>query len=136
MPGRKKRFPCGHLGRGQYCHRCMKEIKKEVRREEREAEQQREREAWRLSFDDDPIDLRRLPRHIVEKTRALLERLDAGATVRDLEAKRLQFDRQLVSIVVTREYRLVCLDDGAHLHPLEALSHEDYNTRYAGGNRR
>jgi hypothetical protein len=114
----------------------MKEIKKEIREEEREAQRQREREAWRASFDHDPIDLRRLPRHIVEKTRAILERIADGATVRDLEAKRMQYDRQFVSVVVTREYRLVCLDTEAGLQPVEALSHEDYNTRYAGGNRR
>jgi len=125
MARRKKQFPCGHKGYGQTCHRCQQEA------EERE-QKQAERLDWRESFASDPIDLRSLPKHVVLKTRQIIQALEARQDYRQFGGKRLRHDRHVVSIPVTRNYRLLCRDLDGALVPEAALSHEDYNVAKPG----
>jgi len=46
---------------------------------------------------------------------------------RDFHGKRLRHDRFIISIPVTRNYRLICRDYGNLLVPEAVISHEDYN---------
>ncbi len=126
MARRKKLFPCGHKGYGQSCHRCEQ-------KEALLAERQAERHHWRATFDSDPIDLRALPKHVVLKTREIIQALEARQDYRQFGGKRLRHDRTVVSIPVTRSYRLLCRDHGDALVPEAALSHEDYNVAKPGG---
>jgi hypothetical protein len=120
MPGRRKTFPCGHTGYGQFCHACVEKTRK--------AEQARsEREAWESAFESDPIDLRGFPKRIVLKAREVLARLAAGETWGALGGKLLRHDRTVVSIPVTREYRLLCRFAASTITPTRLESHEDYN---------
>jgi hypothetical protein len=126
MSRRKKIFPCGHRGYGQVCHRCANE--------QAEWEQKRlQKNAWEATFDGDPIDLRTLPKNVVVKAREIIEALADRKNYRDFHGKRLRHDRSIVSIPVTRNYRLICRDYGNFLAPEAVVSHEDYNVCKPGG---
>ncbi|MBD2654286.1 MULTISPECIES: DUF7682 family zinc-binding protein [Synechocystis] len=120
MARRKKTFPCGHKGYGQECHRC---VQKHIDQEERK----QSRAAWKATFEEDPIDLTHLPRNVVIKARQILAGLAEQNDYREFYGKRLRHDRLVISIPVTRHYRLICQDDGDRLEPKEIVSHEDYN---------
>ena len=53
----RRGFPCGHQGKGQYCHRCRQEAEHTSRRAQDSASQlaqrQAERLAWEATFIDD-----------------------------------------------------------------------------------
>ncbi|MFN5516466.1 MAG: hypothetical protein ACK5CA_17470 [Cyanobacteriota bacterium] len=120
MSRRKKVFPCGHKGYGQKCHFC--DQKQQVLEEKKQ-----EKELWQATFAADPIDLRHLPKNVVLKARQILEGLANRQDYRDFHGKRLRHDRFVISIPVTRNYRLICRDQGSFLIPEEIISHETYN---------
>lgn len=126
MSRRKKVFPCGHKGYGQICHKCAQT--------HAEWEQKRQQKnAWEATFDSDPIDLRSLPKKVVIKAREIIKRLSDSQDYRVFHGKRLRHDRSVVSIPVTRHYRLLCRDLGSLLIPEAVVSHEDYNVCKPGG---
>ncbi len=128
MPGRKKKFPCGHVGQGQYCHRC--ESKKKPKLGEKSAE---EKSAWKALFDEDVVDLRALPNQsTVLKARKILGEIEDGVPYTNYLGKRLNHDRTIISVPLTRHYRILFRDEGGTLTPMEVLSHEDYNTKKPG----
>jgi hypothetical protein len=126
MSRRKKIFSCGHRGYGQVCHRCARE------QDEREHKRQ-QKNAWDATFDGDPIDLRALPKNVVVKAREIMQGLANQKSYRDFHGKRLRHDRFVISIPVTRNYRLLCRDCGNFLAPEAVVSHEDYNVCKPGG---
>lgn len=129
MPKRKKKFPCGHTGLGQFCHRCAQ---KEAQRQQ----SAQQRQAWQTQLAAAPIPLEHLPRDIAEKVLEVLAKLDHGAGYTSLQGKRLHKmgQRSVISIPIGRRFRLICREDATgKLVPLEALSHEEYNTRLAAG---
>ena len=130
-------YPCGHKGRTEYCQRCLDDIRMELYREQerekderRRRQKQREREQWKASFGDDPIDLRGLPKRIVEKMRGKIDELEAGVPLRKLGGRRLNRDRNTISVKITYDYRLVLRDTGDDIVPYDALTHESYNAKY------
>jgi hypothetical protein len=126
MSRRKKLFPCGHKGYGQICHRCAQ---KEADLEEK----QQQKHDWEDSFTEDPIDLRFLPKNVVIKARRIITGLEGKQDYRSFHGKRLRHDRLIISIPVTRHYRLLCRDYGEFLAPEIVISHEDYNVCKPGG---
>ena len=58
MAGRKKPFPCGHVGKGQYCHTCEQEDRA---REQRQSE--------RRSVDEQPLGVLNLHEALTLATR-------------------------------------------------------------------
>lgn len=132
MGAGNKTFPCGHKGRGQYCHRCAADQRDAARRAEADAEaaarHKQDREAWEDSHAADPIDLRPLQtRERIEKARSLLRRLAAGEPYAQLGGKRWESDRSIVAVPVGRGFRLILRDDGGRLRPLACMTHEAYN---------
>lgn len=124
----KKHFPtCGHKGFGKYCHRCadLNRRKQSIVQEE-----QILRGTWLETYDHDPIDLTHLPKPIVLKSRAILEKLAQGTEYYKLQGKRLLgLDRDLISIRVSRSYRMLLQDCGNNIfQSLKVLSHESYNS--------
>jgi hypothetical protein len=84
--------------------------------------------AWKESFAQDAIDLRRLPtRSLVCKARAILAQMAAGVPYTRFRGKRFQSDRTVISVPLGRRYRLLFEDEGGVLCPLYCLSHEAYN---------
>jgi hypothetical protein len=126
MSRRRKAFPCGHKGYGQICHRCLQE-------EVVKLEQQEKKKSWQESFAFDPIDLKSLPSHVVLKARNIIDGLQNRRDYREFGGKRLRHNRLVVSIPVTRNYRMLCLDCDGMLQPQQVLSHEDYNICKPGG---
>ncbi len=126
MSRRKKNFPCGHKGYGQVCHRC------EQKHLTREKNKQRKNE-WEETFARDPINLRTLPKNVVVKARRIIRDLQRQKSYIDFHGKRLRHDRFVISIPVTRSYRLLCRDCGTLLVPEAVVSHEDYNVCKPGG---
>jgi hypothetical protein len=120
MARRKKTFPCGHKGYGQICHRC-------AQKEADLAQKRQQKEEWDETFADDPIDLRTLPKNVVIKARKIIRGLQDQMNYREFHGKRLRHDRFVISIPVTRNYRLLCRDQGNFVIPEEIISHEDYN---------
>ncbi|MGK7876762.1 MAG: hypothetical protein AB4426_26785 [Xenococcaceae cyanobacterium] len=126
MSRRKKKFPCGHKGYGQICHRCAQkqanwEQKKQLKNE------------WEETFAQDPINLRALPKNVVVKARQIIRGLQSHKNYREFNGKRLRHDRFIISIPVTRNYRLICRDRGSFVTPEAVISHEDYNVCKPGG---
>lgn len=126
MSRRKKTFPCGHKGYGQTCHRCEQE------RKARDEKKQQKQE-WESTFDKDPIDLKSLPAHVVVKAREIITGLQERQNYREFNGKRLRHNRWVISIPVTRNYRMICYDQGNLLVPYAVLSHERYNVDKPGG---
>lgn len=128
----RRGFPCGHQGKGQYCHRCQQAAASAARQKQdsaaQQAQRQAERLAWEASFADDPIDLRDLgTRERVLKARELLRRLAAGEPYAGLGGKRWESERSIISVPVGRGHRLVLRDEGGRLRPLACMTHEAYN---------
>ncbi len=127
MAKRKTLFPCGHKGYGKACHRCTQEFAAQQQCVQRRAEKQTKKQEKEASFARDIIDLRGLPDHVVTKARAIIAALGENKNYRDFGGKRLRHNRLIVSIPVTRNYRMLCEDCGTFLIPQKLLSHEDYN---------
>ncbi len=125
MSRRKKTFPCGHKGYGQTCHRCDQQHKAQE-------DKKRQKQAWESAFADDPIDLTNLPTHVIVKARVIIAALQDHKDYREFGGKRLRHNRWIISIPVTRNYRMICHDCGNFLVPQAVLSHEDYNVGKPG----
>lgn len=131
---RQHTFPCGHRGRGQVCHRCQQEAQAKQAAQHQAAARQQQRQTWQAQFDQDPIDLRGLPHHVIEKARSILQDIQQGEHFKTLKGKRMIFDRTVIRIPVGHRYRLLCREQGGQLLPWRVLSHEEYNA-YASNKR-
>ncbi|NMG57581.1 hypothetical protein E1H12_03335 [Geitlerinema sp. P-1104] len=129
---RKKTFPCGHKGYGKTCHRCAQERREQEKQLQAFHKKKAEKEAWEASFEQDEIDLRSLPQYVVVKARDIISGLAEHQSYRDFNGKRMRHDRQVISIPITRNYRMICHDDGDWVIPQSVLSHEDYNVKKPG----
>jgi len=136
---RKKTFPCGHSGKGRFCHRCAADTAEQPAVNgkggsspdpdaEDETDAKADKEAWKETFEDDPIPLKHLPnKGLVRRAREILAEMDAGAPWHQFNGKRLQHDRNVVSIPLGRRYRILFRTDDGGPKPVEVLSHEAYN---------
>lgn len=125
MSGHKKTFQCGHKGFGQICHCCLQ-------LETQDRVQSAKKQNWRNSFDLDPIDLDRLPNYVVLKARNIINRLQGCSDYRIFKGKRLCHDRLVISIPITRNYRMLCIDRDGTLQPKQVISHGEYNVTKPG----
>lgn len=132
MPRRKKIFPCGHKGYGKICHQCAQEMAVRQQNALTLAEKRQKKMEWEATFANDPINLRDLPTHVIVKARAIIQALENKKNYTEFGGKRLRHNRLIISIPLTRNYRMLCRDDGSILIPQEVLSHEDYNVRKPG----
>jgi len=125
----KKTFSCGHTGRGQYCHRCAQES----REKEKPANSLREKQEWKQSFEHDVVDLTPLPnRSLVLKARNIINAIGNGESHMKFKGKRLQCDRNIISVPLSWDYRIVFIADGVKLVPHKVLSHEAYDSKRPG----
>lgn len=128
MAGRRKTFPCGHLGKGKYCHRCAQESI------EAEGELDARRD-WQARVSAAPVSLDGIPRSVAEKILHTIAALNNGKSYVDFKGKRLRTmgQREVISVPIGRRYRLVCLEQDQGLTFLEVLTHEQYNNRLSSG---
>jgi hypothetical protein len=120
MVRKKKKFSCGHMGFGQICHRCAQV-------QASWEQKQNHKQDWEASFNQDLIDLRKLPKNVVLKSRRIIQQLEIQSDYRQFHGKRLRHNRFVISIPINRNYRLLCRDCGQFLAPEAVISHEDYN---------
>ncbi len=116
----EKRFGCRDH-EDQYS--CTSSMQSQVSVDSRK----QQRYAWEASFASDPINLRELPKNVVLKARQIIQGLACQRNYREFHGKRLRHDRFIVSIPVTRNYRLLCRDYGNYLVPEAVISHAAYN---------
>src|SRR5690606_17656439 len=124
------------------CHRCEAEKAEKTEKKavngngkddghgdaEDESDAKADKEAWRETFEDDPIPLAHLPnKGLVKRARTILAEMDKGAPWHQFNGKRLQHDRNVVSIPLGRRYRILFRTDDGAPKPVEVLSHEAYN---------
>ncbi len=132
----RQRFPCGHLGKGQFCHRCAQESgqKREQQSRAHTTTQQRRADDRALRAVV-PVATDGIPRPIVVHLARAIQRLDSGASYTDLLGKRLMHlgTREIVSVPLGRRYRLLLRQRGSERQYLEVLSHEAYNHRITSG---
>jgi hypothetical protein len=142
---RKQTFPCGHTGKGRFCHRCetdkrdsseglapgaaLGEAKPKAEPDADKIDLDKiDKEAWRETFEADPIPLRHLPsKGLVQRARLILGEIQKGAPWHQFNGKRLQHDRTIVSVPLGRRYRILFRTDEGAPRPVEVLSHEAYN---------
>ena len=129
---RKKTFPCGHKGYGQICHRCEEERKAREKQQEVKAQKRQEKQEWKKTFDDDQIDLTGLMPNLVIKARNIIDSLKDGQDYRNFGGKRLNYNRQVISIPLNRDYRMICHDVDGKPTPQSVVSHEEYNRTKPG----
>jgi hypothetical protein len=146
---RKQTFPCGHTGKGRFCHRCENEKRdssdgeSKPKTESSGGQSAREldkadldkidKETWRETFEADPISLRHLPsKGLVQRARMILDEIGRGAPWHQFNGKRLQHDRTIVSVPLGRRYRILFRTDDGPPRPVEVLSHESYNATKPG----
>jgi len=105
LAGRKKTFPCGHIGKGQYCHRCAQE-------ETQKRKVAQAKSNWDDRLKSSPVQLDHLPKDVAEKALQVVTELADGKTYLDFKGKRMVTlgQRQVISIPVGRRYRLICCD--------------------------
>lgn len=124
----RKQFPCGHRGYGQVCRRCTQEKAQVEREAAEEADRRRERQRWEDSFKEDPINLRGLPKQIVEKARHIILELERGTPYSQLGGVKFKHSRKKIRIPVTLRYRMLCHDIDGKIVPKAVISHESYNS--------
>lgn len=73
-------------------------------------------------------DLRKIPAGIATKARDILARLDRGERIQALHGKALTRNRNIISVPVTKRYRIVCSRAmNGKVVPMRVVSHETYN---------
>jgi hypothetical protein len=119
----KKTFPCGHTGKGKFCHRCAAE---EAKRLSRKAEKVELRE----KLDASGVDLAGLPSHVALKAISIITGMRHGRDYNSFGGKRFGPRRGIISNPVGYSYRMLCQDTGSEIKPVEVLSHAQYNRRF------
>lgn len=123
----KKTFPCGHTGKGQYCHRCHE---KDVEMAKRVAVRFEKQAKLHTAEEITGVDLSGLPMNVSEKVAEIMKGIQSGTPYMQYKGKRLDQNRTIVTIPVGWSHRILCEDRGGKLCVLEVLSHEDYNKAY------
>jgi len=128
----RKRFPCGHLGKGKYCHACRAaEIAAEKAAESKATDKKKK------ALSEAASRLRAMgvtgyegkPAGVVSRAADLAAGVLDGRMFGELRARRLVDKRHVVAIPVGRNHRLLCIDAGDAILPKELLTHEAYNGR-------
>ncbi len=123
---RKKTYACGHRGKGSFCQVCRTQATPPETSEQTEGEDDKQR--WRAAFESDPIDLQHLPnKSLVRRARMILDAVGSGAPWHQFNGKRLQHDRNVVSVPLGRRYRILFRTDEGSPEPVSVMSHESYN---------
>ncbi|MBK1640592.1 hypothetical protein CKO12_01595 [Chromatium okenii] len=125
----KKRFPCGHQGQGQYCHRCAQEQNQTAKQEQTQIAHQE----WLALFESDPVNLRRLDnKQLIDKARKIINDIHAGVSYTHYKGKRMRYNRDIISVPVNRDYRLVFHTLEGKIQVYKLMSHEEYNVKKPG----
>lgn len=73
------------------------------------------------------IQVGRIPPKILQKARAIIARIERGETYTAFRGKRLNANREQISIPVGRKWRMLAREHPDGLRVYALLSHETYN---------
>ncbi len=128
MPIRRKYFPCGHHGKGQYCHLCERQAEDKQSRETQRVARKDQKIQRVQAFTNDPINLRDLPSpQLVHKARHIIHHITTTKEYRPFLGKRMEADRTLLSIPLNYRYRILFRIHPDRITPLSVMTHETYN---------
>jgi hypothetical protein len=116
----KRIFPCGHKGKGQYCHRCKTASEERARRQE---DRSHKLEMERLLG----APSNQIPLKVLRKAAAIKRRFDETGTLDGIKGRRMVADPSLFSVHVTYSYRMLFRKSNGRLVYESTISHEDYN---------
>lgn len=125
---RRKHFPCGHIGKGKFCHYC-----KQIEYSNQQSAIQKSQ--WEARIASAGINFDGLPKKFAEKAIDIISKIRTGSSYMEFLGKRLltMGQREVISIPIGKRYRLIMVEKNGTYEPLELLSHEDYNNRLASG---
>ncbi len=69
------------------------------------------------------------PAGVLAKARCIIARLETGTPYWKLHGKRLQWNRNVISIPVGRSWRILAEEVGGQVEARQVLSHSSYNHR-------
>lgn len=124
----KKTFQCGHTGKGSFCHRCATERRVDLLKQAATQELKSIQEEKRKAAAEAGVDLAGMPKQVINKSLEIINGLKQGVPYTQYFGKRL-VRRDMISIPIGRDYRMLCRDEAGGVTPLEVLSHEAYNRR-------
>ncbi len=120
----RQSFPCGHRGRGQYCHRCH---------QDQSAIQAREatRDGRQVLADLLGVAIGQFPERILRRAAAMHRQVlaDGLPALRALGAKKILSADGILSIPIGRRYRLLFAVENDQPRYLELLTHAEYDAR-------
>jgi len=123
----RKTFPYGHVGKGQYCHRChQKELAMAERVAARAVKQDRLKKAEEIVG----VEMDALPLHVSEKAAEIMRDIRSGTPYTNYHGKRMDQDRTVISIPIGWSYRILCRNMNGQLKVAKVLSHEEYNREH------
>ena len=130
----KKLFKCGHRGKGQYCHRCQQSKTERERKlkKERAIQERKEKAREQSQFLKDKgiiFDANGTPQNVIEKAWQIVKKISEGISPFHLKGKKLKQGKNLISIPIGRNYRLLCLETLSSYKPFHLLTHENYNKK-------
>ena len=129
----KKTFPCGHKGKGQYCHRCAAKKNTNQQHTKQNRQDKAEKQAWLATFDSDPIDLHPLQlKSRILKARKIIAGIANGIPYTQFRGKRMNYDRHVISIPINRDFRLIYHETATGLELTQVIDHEKYNVTKPG----
>lgn len=135
MAGRRKKFLCGHVGKGQYCHRCEEEEAKARKALEVSQAALVAKQDWAACLLAAPVPLEGVPKPIAVKALQIMAALSSGTSYLAFRGKRLvaMGQRTVISVPIGRHYRLICKEQDHQLHYEAVITHEAYNGRLSSG---
>lgn len=129
----KKTFPCGHKGKGKYCHRCAAEKNASKKTQKNQQQDKQAKQAWLDTFADDPIDLQPLQlKSRILKARKIIRGIANGIPYTQFRGKRMNYDRHVITIPINRDFRLIYHETDNGLELIEVIDHEKYNVTKPG----
>ena len=126
----KKLFPCGHAGKGKYCHRCEQKLTAAKLATKHIAPVYAAGSAEGVLPGSESA-----PKATKAKAQEVARQIREGTSVSFFKGQRLRHDRSIISIPIGYSWRLVCLDTEGGVEVKGLFTHEEYNKRFGGGGR-
>lgn len=122
----RQSFPCGHRGRGQYCHRCRQEQDAVRAREAARGDQQAIADLLGVAISE-------FPERILRQAAAIHRQVltDGLPALRAFGAKKILSAEGILSVPIGRRHRVLFAVDDGHPRYLKLLTHAEYDGQLA-----
>ena len=136
----RREFPCGHVGKGAFCHRC-RQAECEKAKKKAVIDAQKAVRAARVAELNTAkaipgVEMDKIPQKIAEKAAGIVRAIQSGVSYMQFRGKRLYDDRSVITVPVGLFYRIIMREIDGSMRPLSVLSHGDYNNALQAGHLR